>query len=153
MRTSKIAADRQFNYWTSVADAVISWAGVVCDGSSDALAHLRAALANHQRTQGNILRPYLLGVLAEAEHVAGFGDLALGSLQLAGQVATTAGARFYQPVLSVHRGRMLAARGDTSGAIAALDAAHSEALSQGAVALAATARAALLSVGRTDQSI
>ena len=58
--TSKIAADRRFNYWTSVADAVISWAGVVCDGSSDALAHLRAALANHQRTQGNILRPYLL---------------------------------------------------------------------------------------------
>ena len=59
-RTGKIAAERRFNYWTSVADAVISWAGVVCDGSSDALAHLRAALANHQRTQGNILRPYLL---------------------------------------------------------------------------------------------
>jgi class 3 adenylate cyclase len=146
MRTRTIAAERRFSYWTPVADALINWAAVVCDNSPDALDDLRGALANYQRIQGNILRPYLLGLLADAEYTTGAGELALSSLQLADRVATAAGARFYQPILSLARGRMLAALGGTADSIATLEAARTEAIFQGAAALVATAGEALLAI-------
>jgi ATP/maltotriose-dependent transcriptional regulator MalT len=140
-RTSEIAADRRLSYWTSVADALISWLRVVRDGCPEALHDLRRALAGYRRTQGNILRPYLLGLLAEAEQAAGFETLALDTLRTAERVAHASGARFYQPMLSLSCSRILAVRGDSEGAAFALRAAHRHALSQRAFALAKEAAA------------
>jgi hypothetical protein len=101
---------------------------------------VRKAVANYTDTQSEILRPYLLGLLAEAEFLTGSPESALDALNLAETVTRGLGARLHLPILLVQRGRIA-----TGGEVArSLKRAHEEATKQGATAVAAIAAAELV---------
>jgi len=138
-RCGAIAAARGFIYWTAMAEALRGWSEALRDHSLVGLNRLRGAVADYHRTQSELLRPYLLGLLAEAEHVAGSGVDGFQALDLAEELATAIGARLHLPILSMLRGRLMTG----AHALRAFSAARDEAVSQGATALAAAADAEL----------
>jgi hypothetical protein len=138
-RCRAIAVQRGFVYWIAMAEAMQGWSEAVRNRTAVGLRLLRDAVSNYERTQSEILRPYLLGLLADAEHVSGSRRAGLAALDEAQTLATTIGARLHLPFLLMLRGRMLGG----SEASDALAAARDEAISQGAVALAAVAEAEL----------
>jgi len=138
-RCGAIAGARGFVYWIIMADALRGWSEAVRDHVPSGALRLRQALAEYHRTQSEILRPYLLGLLAEAEHATGSDAAAHEALDRAEAVAIAIGARLFLPTLLMLRGRLLSG----TAAIRALSAARKEALTQGATALAVAATAEL----------
>jgi class 3 adenylate cyclase len=138
-RCAAIAEARGFVYWTMMAEALRGWSEAVRDHAPSGALRLSRAVAEYHRTQSEILRPYLLGLLAEAEHATGAGAAAHEALDRAEEVAIAIGARLFLPTLLMLRGRLLTG----AAAVGALSAARDEALAQGARALAAAATAEL----------
>ena len=138
-RSGAIAAQCGFTYWTTISSAVCSWARTIEAGSCDALRDLRHALVAYQRTQGTILLPYLLGLLADAELATGSARLALDALEAAEDCARATGARFYHPTNLLARGRILAECARREEALLCVRQARQMATADGALALAGTA--------------
>jgi len=138
-RCGAIAATRGFVYWTAMAEALCGWSEAVRDHAPAGVLRLRRALSEYHRMKSEILRPYLLGLLAEAEHATGSDAAAREALDLAEGATTAIGARLFLPGLLMLRGRILTG----AAAVRALLAARDEALAQGATALAAAATAEL----------
>jgi hypothetical protein len=138
-RCAAIAETRGFVYWTMMADALRGWSEAVRDHAPSGALRLRRAVAEYHRTQSEILRPYLLGLLAEAEHATRADAAAHEALNRAEEVAIAIGARLFLPTLLMLRGRLLTG----AAAVRALSTARKEALAQGARALAAAATAEL----------
>jgi class 3 adenylate cyclase len=138
-RCGAIAAEHGLVYWTATAEALRGWSQAFGHHASDGVFRLRRAVADYHRTQSEILRPYLLGLQAEAEFLAGSGAAAREALDLAEEVTTTLDARLHLPTLLLLRGRL----SEGAESMRALAAARDEARRQGAAALAIVAEAEL----------
>ena len=138
-RCRAIAVDRGFVYWIAMAEALRGWSEALRSRTVEGVRLLREAVADYHRTESEILRPYLLGLLGEAEHVTGSTRAGLEALDQAQELAAATGARLHLPFLLMLRGRLL----NADAAIQALSAARDEAVSQGATAVAAVAEAEL----------
>lgn len=126
-----IAQEYGIVYWIAVAGALSGWAAVA-RGDRAGLECLRAAVAAYDRTQGQVMLPYLLGLLAEAEVWSGGREEASAALDRADAVVSGIGVALYRAPLLRLRSRLL------SGAErdACLEEARSVALAQGAAAFA-----------------
>ncbi|MEJ0019187.1 MAG: AAA family ATPase [Acetobacteraceae bacterium] len=135
LRAGDIASARGIVYWSALAQVLLGWAETMSGKTESGLNRLRAGIAGYRRTQGEILRPYALILLAEALEGSGRQDEALVALDEAEQVSETIEARMYIPLLGWVRGRLLARIGDPRAA-AILAASRIAAEGQGAGALA-----------------
>jgi class 3 adenylate cyclase len=135
-QSGELARNRGNPYWQSLSDIVCGWAEVVGRRDSSGLARIRQGLRKYEESESVILYPYALMLMAEAEATLGSEEAALAFLNQALQVAGDVGALFYVPLLQLARGRILL-RQDPDAGRAALSAARSEAIRQGALALVA----------------
>lgn len=131
-RAGAIASARGIAYWSAMAELLEGWAQAMEGQPQAGLARIRHGLAGYRRTQGELLRPYALLLLAEAEHAAGRQDAAIAALDEAAMAAEQIGAIMYRPMQGWTRGRIL---GAAAGAMDLL-AAREEAVRQGAHGLA-----------------
>lgn len=97
-QSSAVARQHALPYWMAMSDALAGWAAVA-RGDQDGLRLLRDGVAAYERTQAQVLLPYLLGLLAEAEHARGDPAAALAALQRADLVVTEIGADLYRAPL------------------------------------------------------
>ncbi len=131
-RSGAIAREHGIVYWIAMAEALSGWA-TAARGEREGLERLRRAVSAYDRTQGRVLLPYLLALLAAAEHRVGRPSDALAALERAETVVATIGAGLYRAPLLRLRARLLA--GDERDRLLAEARAAAEA--QGAVAFAA----------------
>jgi len=135
LRAAETASARGIVYWSALAQVLLGWAETMSGKTDGGLVRLRAGIAGYQRTQGEILRPYTLILLAEALEASGRLSEALAALREAEQVTESIEARMYVPLLGWIRGQFLIRAGDADAG-ALLEASRLEALHQGASALA-----------------
>jgi hypothetical protein len=105
-RCGAIAEARGMVYWVAMARALAGWSAAMA-GEPAGLVQLRAAIQEYRHTQGEVLRPYLLGLLAEAEQTAGSRDAALAALDEAAAVAERIGVELFRAPLLLLRSRLL----------------------------------------------
>jgi hypothetical protein len=132
VRCKSIASERHIIYFMAVADALIGWCQALRDRSAVGLERLRNAVMQYGDLQSEILLPYLLGLLAEAEHAIGSDTAALAALDRADAVVAAIGAYVYKPGLLLARSRIQ----DRDTALRVLPLALEAATEQGATALA-----------------
>lgn len=151
-RCGSIAREHGIIYFTILADAIGGWCQALRDRSVAGFSRLKIAVTEYNRLHGEILHPYLLGLLAQAEHAVGSDVAALAALDRADTVTAAIGAHFYVPNLLLIRSRMQS-RND---ALPSLTAARQAAVSQNATALASRIDAALAALhgskGRSPQA-
>jgi predicted ATPase len=123
--------------WLSYATAVQAWAQALGSDPETGARRLRASLDDIQARGAGHLVPWGMGLLAEAELLAGRPREALGLLDDALARAVRSGERMYLAELHRLRGRALLARSPArpAQALAALDASVAVARQQGAVLL------------------
>lgn len=103
-RCGEIAQARGIVYWVAMARALAGWSGSINQDPAG-LQRLREALEDYRRTEGKVLRPYLLGLLAEAETASGDTGAAIAALDEADEVARDIGAGLFQaPLLRLRAG-------------------------------------------------
>jgi len=131
-RAGAIASARGIAYWSAMAEMLEGWAQAMEGQPRAGVARIRHGLAGYRRTQGELLRPYALFLLAEAESAAGNRDAAITALDEAALAAEQIGATMYRPMHGWIRGRIMGAE----AAAQDLAAARAEATRQGAHGLA-----------------
>ncbi len=131
-RSGAIAREHGIVYWIAMADALAGWAAAR-RGEREGLVLLREAVAAYDRTQGRVLLPYLLALVAGAEHRVGSGSEALAALERAESVVSAIGAGLYRAPLLRLRARLM------TGVVRdrLLEEARAAAEAQGAMAFAA----------------
>ncbi len=105
-QSGAIAREHGLVYWIAMADALIGWSKAV-RLDPDGLGLLHKALTDYDRTQGQVLLPYLLGLLAEAELLVGDRAAALAALNRADAVRLAIGSDLYRAPLLRLRARLL----------------------------------------------
>lgn len=106
-QSGAIAREHGLAYWIAMADALAGWSQVTCDDIAG-LAQLRQAVRDYDKTQGQVMLPYLLGLLAEAEHRLGARTAAVAALDRADMVVAAIGAALYRAPLLRLRARLSA---------------------------------------------
>lgn len=104
-QSGSIAREHGFAYWIAMADALSGWSLVTHDDIAG-LAQLRQAVRDYDKTQGQVMLPYLLGLLAEAELRLGVRTAALAALDRADSVVAAIGAALYRAPLLRLRARL-----------------------------------------------
>jgi hypothetical protein len=130
-QSGAIAREHVIIYWIAMADALTGWAEAM-QGRASGLVRLQQSVMDYDRTQGQVLLPYLLGILADAEQSVGSPTAAIAALDRADAVVTAIGAHVYQPALMQIRARLL--KGSARARL--LTRAEQIAVAQGAVAFA-----------------
>jgi class 3 adenylate cyclase/tetratricopeptide (TPR) repeat protein len=102
-----IAGEKGFAYWVAMGKVAIGYDQIVrrenLQGGREAILK---GLASYRETQGELLRPFILSLVAEAE--AAFGDIeaAQAALREAVDVATSLEARGFLPELILRQARL-----------------------------------------------
>jgi predicted ATPase len=103
-----IATEHRLLLYQTAATITRSWARIE-PGQQEEVEEIRRGLATYQATGTELLRPYLLGLLAEALHIAGQGDEALLVVDDALALADRNSERYYQAELYRLKGQLLLA--------------------------------------------
>jgi class 3 adenylate cyclase len=77
LHCGEVATARGISYWSAMADMLCGWSAARLGNPTAGRAQLRRGLAGYMATESEILRPYALGLLADAEYVAGDVESAL----------------------------------------------------------------------------
>lgn len=138
------AEDKGFPYWTAWAHIVHGWALAQSGAPEPGIAELSQGIDAYAATGGGLVRPYALGLLAQALLLSGQHERAMAALDEALQRAKE--IHFYEPELLRLRGTALLATGEARRGEACLRQAARRAKRQGAYffelrALTALARA------------
>jgi class 3 adenylate cyclase len=136
VRCGEIAAARGIAYWSAMAEMLCGWSRSALGDVADGLLQLRAGLRRYSATESEILRPYAMQLLAEAEHLAGDTVRALGTLDDAATAARAVGSEVFVPVLLHAAGKITSGQRRRE----ALDAACDAATAMAATALARRCR-------------
>jgi hypothetical protein len=97
-------------YWVAMSRIAIGRDGVVRGGREGALVGrdaMREGLKRYRQTQGELLRPNILGLIAEAELALGDETAAASALEEAVVVAERLGAAGFLPSLLLQQARLL----------------------------------------------
>lgn len=137
LRCRQIAVARTIPYWMSMGDMLCGWSRVRSGQVVDGLVQLREGLAAYAATESEILRPYAMALLADAEHAAGEPARALATLEAATAAARAVGSLMFVPMLQHAAGRIAMDEGRDG----ALEMAYRLALEMDAHALARRCRA------------
>jgi class 3 adenylate cyclase/tetratricopeptide (TPR) repeat protein len=106
-RAKTIAADKGFAYWVALStvaagnDEVIRRRDIAAGRDA-----IEAGLASYRETQGELLRPFILSLLAAADSALGRKDVAIETMGEAIDVAKTLEAYGFLPELQLQRARL-----------------------------------------------
>jgi class 3 adenylate cyclase len=135
-RGRALAQDKSLAYWVAMSEVVLGrdrvWRGDALAGRDAILCGLR----DYQRTEGELLRPYVLTLLAEAEEGLGERRRAEAALEEAEQVAERLEAHAFIPAVLVCRASLMTGAGQVEARRAMLRRAEAIARGQGAIAVA-----------------
>src|SRR5262249_51809884 len=101
-----IATEHRLLLYQAVATITRSWARIE-PGQQEEVEEIRRGLAAYEATGTELLCPHLLGLLAEALHIAGQGNEALLVLDDALALADRNSERYYQAELYRLKGELL----------------------------------------------
>ena len=106
-RALATARDKGIIYWDALSEALLGYDDVQRGEVARGIAGLENGLARYNDTEGRLLRPFLLMLLAQAHRTAGALQLAQTALREALDVARTLEAPIFAPGLAFHLARML----------------------------------------------
>jgi|RhiMethySRZTD1v2_1073278.scaffolds.fasta_scaffold22010_3 class 3 adenylate cyclase/tetratricopeptide (TPR) repeat protein len=147
-RALEIAHEKGFAYWVAMGRVAIGYDQII--RRTDVAAGretIRHGLSGYRETQGELLRPYILLLLSEAEEVSGEIDAARATMDEAINVACSLEAHGFLPELLVRRAHLCSATLHSERR-SLLDRALADAKTQGAEAVA-TAASCEISLMRT----
>jgi tetratricopeptide (TPR) repeat protein len=147
-RAGRTAEEKGIAYWIALSQAVIGRDQVHRGAAAAARATIARSLEGYRETQGELLRPFILSVLAEAHLGMGAQDAAEATLREAVEVARTLEAEGFIPALLLRLAQLMGTPDRRPGRRGLLRAALAAARAQGAGASALEAEAALRSGGR-----
>jgi predicted ATPase len=132
----RLAREHQLSMWGAYAAVGLGWARAAQGRDPDAVASMLAGLAELKASGTGLLRPHLLGWLADAQARCGLGDEALRVVAEALSTGEATGERWCEPGLYLLKGKLLSAHaGRDSDAQRAFQRAAEIARIQGCVAL------------------
>jgi tetratricopeptide (TPR) repeat protein len=107
-RALAIAHEKGFAYWVAMGQVAVGYDQVVRSANPSAGREaIQSGLASYRETQGELLRPFILSLLAEAEAVRGDADAAQAALREAVEVVTALEAHGFLPELLLRQARLL----------------------------------------------
>ena len=115
----RLATEQGFAFWVALGAILHGWALAHQGQAQDGIAQLRQGLTAYRATGGEIGRPYLLALLAEAYGTIGQPEAGLTVLAEALTVVDKTGARFYEPELYRLKGELLLPQSEDNQAEAA----------------------------------
>lgn len=102
-----IAGDKGFAYWVAMGKVAIGYDQIVRRENLQAGREaILKGLASYRETQGELLRPFILSLVAEAEATFGEVEAAQATLREAVDVATSLEARGFLPELILRQARL-----------------------------------------------
>jgi class 3 adenylate cyclase/predicted ATPase len=145
-RAIPFAEDKGFPYWTAWAHIVRGWALAQSGVAEQGIAELSQGIDAYAATGGELVRPYALGLLAQALLLTGQHERAMAALDEALHRARAKEIHFYEPELLRLKGSALLTAGEARSGEGCLRRAARCAKRQGAYffelrALTALARA------------
>jgi len=111
-----LARQHQHSMWAAYATVGLGWATAVQNQRSDGVADMLAGLSELNASRTELLRPHLLGWLADAQGRSGQLDEGLRVVDDALSTIQHTGERWCEPGLYQVKGRLLSARTGTSTA-------------------------------------
>ncbi len=135
-----IAAEKGIAYWVSLSQVAIGFDRAARRGDMDTgIDAIRTGLAGYRETQGELLRPFILALLARAEALAGQVEAARASLREATEVAEALDAHGFVPALLLQSAHLAVDHHSGPKSRGMLEAALESARRQGADAIASAA--------------
>ena len=108
-RALAIADGKGFAYWVAMGKVAIGYDQVVRRRNlAEGRETIRLGMANYRETQGELLRPYILSLLAEAQAALGEAEAAQAAMREAIDLATALEANGFLPELLLRQTRLLA---------------------------------------------
>jgi class 3 adenylate cyclase/tetratricopeptide (TPR) repeat protein len=145
-RALAVAAEKGFAYWVALSEVAIGYDQVArARNAAAGREKIRRGLASYRETQGELLRPLILSLLAEAEIALGEVDAAEAAMREAADVALALEAYGFLPELLLQHARLIAPDATTDRRDL-LNRALTAAREQRADAVAIAAAAALASL-------
>jgi predicted ATPase len=147
-----LASEHGYPLYRAAGTIVRGWALAVEGFAEEGVAEIRRGAADYASTGAEMWSPYFLGLLAEAEKMAGKVQAGLDHLEEAIGRANRTGIRWIEPELHRTKGQLLLAapRSDIAGAQVCFDRALSVAREQGALMWQLRAATCLARYGGTD---
>ena len=91
-----LAQEQGFPYYTAIGSILHGWARAHQGQAQEGIAQIEQGLIAYRATGAEILRPYFLGLIAEAQGTLGEPEKGLTVLTEALSLASTTGARWYE---------------------------------------------------------
>jgi hypothetical protein len=136
-RALTIAREKGFVYWVAMGNVAVGYDQVVRRADlTTGLETIRNGLAIYRETQGELLRPFIISLLADGELALGRTDAAQTALAEAIQVAEALGAAVFLPELLLRRARLSTTAAHAAERRMFLEKALATARAQGANAVA-----------------
>jgi predicted ATPase len=103
----RIATDRGFPFWSAFQTILLGWVLVQQGKADEGIEHMNRGMEAYLATGAELLRPYLIGLLAEALAEAGSTERGLALLAEALEAVEKTGERFYEAELYRQKGELL----------------------------------------------
>jgi class 3 adenylate cyclase/tetratricopeptide (TPR) repeat protein len=138
-RALAVAGEKGFAYWVAMGKVAVGYDQVVRRGDLAAGREvIRIGMASYRETQGELLRPFILSLLAEAEAALGEVEAAQAAIREATDVATVLEARGFLPGLLLRQAQLLTGTASRAQLRELLERALGVARAQGAEAMVRT---------------
>jgi class 3 adenylate cyclase/tetratricopeptide (TPR) repeat protein len=143
-RARAIADDKGIAYWVAMSMVAIGYDQAVHGGNLAAGREaMQSGLASYRETQGELLRPFILSLIAEADVALGDVEAAVAAIREAIEVAEVMEAQGFLPELLLRQARLMVGPAGQPRRQELLGRALAMARAQGAEAVARTAGEAI----------
>ena len=102
-----VATEHGFPFWSAFQTILLGWVSVKQGKVDEGIAQMNRGMEAYWATGAELLRPYLIGLLAEALAEGGSTEQALGLLGEALEAVEKTGERFYEAELHRQKGELL----------------------------------------------
>ncbi len=102
-----LATEHEFPFWSAFQRILLGWASVKKGRVDEGIEQMRRGMEAYLATGAELLRPYLLGLLAEASKEKGSTAQALAILAQGLEAVEKTGERFYEAELYRQKGEVL----------------------------------------------
>jgi predicted ATPase len=102
-----LATEHGFPFWSAFQKILLGWVLVKQGKADEGIAHMSRGMEAYWATGADLLRPYLMGLLAEALGERGSTERALALIAEALETVEKTGERFYEAELYRQKGELL----------------------------------------------
>ncbi|MGA9722128.1 MAG: adenylate/guanylate cyclase domain-containing protein [Candidatus Binatus sp.] len=102
-----LATEHGFPFWSAFQTILLGWVLVKQGKADEGIAHMRRGMEAYRATGAELLRPYLMGLLAEALGDMGSTERGLALVTEALDTVEKTGERFYEAELYRQKGELL----------------------------------------------